>query len=237
MREADGTITFYNKKGEVTGTGTAWTKNTFCEEYSQFCPMGYPSLIALCDLQHDELTEGIFDSTSILNGCGSISLGTCDLYPWLCDESGDIGGNICDVDPAYCEEEAVEYDPCAADIYECLIGETDFDYCISFPALCNLATEIKVPIVSNDYLYPEITYISDDSTRYVCKGVVRESFGNLFDILNSVSVAYDFSVDPGTVFSSDEIYIGARTYKHNLDTEPVDLGHDGASVYGEVEIP
>jgi len=84
-----------------------------------------------------------FEGTEFLTLCDVDYDFACEVAPELCTDGG-FSTNLCGIYPEMCDENDVDYNECAEDLYNCIMDE-DFDMCVEFPELCGLLTDIPLP--------------------------------------------------------------------------------------------
>lgn len=204
----------------------------FCAADSDFadvCIDGYPDFVKVCDT---EFPPGTFDGSNYYQICELDFDDVCNTYPELCDlEAGTISSNVCSVYPEMCDMNSEEYNPCAANLYDCMM-DPDFYLCYEFSELCGYETwdeegfELSEPTpVPNGQTIKR----GETHTTITCKAELYDSWYNIEALIDSANYFYNANITAGNSWEF-EIKQGIRSYPQ-IDNVPSQIAEGDASLY------
>jgi len=211
----------------------------FCESYPDMCIDGAPDIVAVCD-DITRFPPEYFAETGINELCEVDLADACNSFPELCTTEGTFNSDVCGAYPEKCDETSAEYDPCASDLYACVM-DPEFDVCDSFPEICGIPEEVVFPMfTSPQNSRGSEMYNYGESFEYVCLAHLSAPVNDVLAAVKFLEQYYDFELgnaDEGwDYYETSALTLGARLYKDESDVEPTVLG-DATDVTGWAYYP
>ena len=206
--------------------------DAFCAEGSDFadvCIDGYPDFVKVCDT---DFPPGTFDGSNYYQICELDFEDVCNTYSDLCDlEAHTISSDVCSIYPEKCDVDSDEYNPCAANLYDCMM-DPDFYLCYEFSELCGYES-----YDGDDFGIPEPWPVpggqtikkGDTHTTITCKAELYDSWYNIEALIDSANYFYNANITAGNSWEF-AVKQGIRSYAQ-IDNVPTQVGEGDASLY------
>ena len=194
----------------------------FCDSNPELCVNGAPDLAAICDNLWQFPAE-YFENTGINAMCEVDYEDACAAFPELCDSTGAFSSDICAAFPEKCDSTSLEYNPCAEDLYSCIL-DPEFDACNEFPELCGAKDTLSVPLFGAPANGKgAFTTVLKDQVIYSCIAEISEPVWKVDEIFSTLD--YWFASDPSDYMNFEtELAMGARVYASETDVAPRVIG-------------
>lgn len=170
----------------------------FCADDSPFSYVcgedGYPDFALVCDA---DFPPGTFEGTNFLSLCEVDYEDACAEFPELCGDDGSISSDLCGIYPEMCDMTSPDYNPCAANLYDCIMSE-DFDLCWEFPELCGYSTDFDIPDLFEPAKVKANMYLSNtEEDIYTCNAQIWAKFGEVEALIDALNYFYDANITAG----------------------------------------